>query len=139
MILTIFQNGPPVEMALYTTMAIFFAIGLVMLKIGLVISKAEVRTGIKWMLASFGIQVGIFFFVAGPLILLGISGAFGERGPEVIFIIIFLILALFIDVHVLNVIHELGIKRALLVFGLMSVPFLVVSFSVIALIVENVR
>ena len=100
------------------------------------VTKAETRTRFKWLLASFGIQVGMFFFVGSPMILLGISGAFGEQGPEVIFIIIFLVLALFIDLHVLNIVHQLGLKRALLVFGLMAIPFLIVSFAIIFLIVQ---
>ena len=115
---------------------IAFIVGLILLKVGLVVSKAETRTGFKWVLGSFGIQVGMFFFVGSPLILLGISGAFGEQGPEIILIIIFLVLALFIEVNILNIIHRLGILRALLVFGLMVAPFLIVSFSIIALIVQ---
>ena len=139
MILTLFQNGengPDFGPGLIVLIIIAFIVGLIMLKIGLVVTKAEARTGFKWLLSSFGIQVGMFFFVASPMILLGISGAFGEQGPEVFLIIIFLVLALFIDVNVLNIIHRLGIKRALLVFGLMAIPFLLVSFSVIVLIVQ---
>ena len=133
MIFMMFQNGQS-DMGIYITIAVFFVVGLIMLKIGLLITKAEARTGIRWTLISFGVQVGIFFFVAAPLILMGISGAFGEQGPAVVLIIVFMILALFIDLHVLNVFHKLGIKKALLVFGLMAVPFLIVSFSIINLI-----
>lgn len=130
------QNGPNWVLGIIYVIIIAFIVGLILLKIGLVIAKAEARTGFKWLLGSFGIQVGMFFFVGSPLILLGISGAFGEQGPEVILIIIFLVLALFIEVNILNIIHRLGIKRALLVFGLMVAPFLIVSFSIIALIVQ---
>lgn len=142
MILTLLQNGengqnvPNWVPVIIFIMVIAFIVGLILLKIGLVVTKAETRTRFKWLLASFGIQVGMFFFVGSPMILLGISGAFGEQGPEVILIIIFLVLALFIEVHVLNIIHRLGIKRALLVFGLMAIPFLLVSFSIIALVVQ---
>ena len=132
------QNGPEWVIGIIYLIVIAFIIGLILLKIGLLISKAETRTGFKWLLGSFGIQVGMFFFVGSPLILLGISGAFGEQGPEVILIIIFLVLALFIEVNLLNIIHRLGILRALLVFGLMVAPFLIVSFSIIALIVQFV-
>ena len=124
MILTLFQNGENGENGLSFGLEIFviiiiaFIVALILLKVGLVITKAEARTGFRWLLASFGIQVGMFFFVGSPMILLGLSGAFGEQGPEVIFIIIFLVLALFIDLHVLNIVHQLGLKRALLVFGL---------------------
>lgn len=139
MILTLFQNGengPSLGLEIFVIIIIAFIVGLILLKVGLVITKAEARTGFRWLLASFGIQVGMFFFVGSPMILLGISGAFGEQGPEVILIIIFLVLALFIDLHVLNIVHQLGIKRALLVFGLMAIPFLIVSFAIIFLIVQ---
>ncbi|MFX0186375.1 MAG: hypothetical protein ACFE8A_01430 [Candidatus Hodarchaeota archaeon] len=139
MILTLFQNGengPSLGPEIFVIIIIAFIVGLILLKVGLVITKAEARTGFRWLLASFGIQVGMFFFVGSPMILLGISGAFGEQGPEVILIIIFLVLALFIDLHVLNIVHQLGIKRALLVFGLMAIPFLIVTFSIIFLIVD---
>ena len=130
------QNGPTWVPVIIFFMVIALIVGLILLKIGLVVTKAETRTRFKWLLASFGIQVGMFFFVGSPMILLGISGAFGEQGPEVILIIIFLVLALFIEVHILNIIHRLGIKRALLVFGLMAIPFLLVSFSIIVLVVQ---
>ena len=136
MIFMLFQNGPQeMGMGLYITIIFAFIIGLIMLKIGLIITKAEARTGFKWLIGSFGIQVGIFFFVASPLILMGVSGAFGEHGPEIVLIIIFLILAFFMDVHLLNVLHRVGLKRALLVFGFMAIPFLMVTFSIITLIV----
>ena len=139
MIFMLFQNGPQeMGMGLYITIIFAFIIGLIMLKIGLIITKAEARTGFKWLIGSFGIQVGMFFFVASPLILMGVSGAFGEHGPEIVLIIIFLILALFMDVHLLNVLHRVGLKRALLIFGFMAIPFLMVTFSIIALIVFNV-
>ena len=134
MILAAFQMDQTTDIALITNIIVFFIVGLIMLKIGLVASKAEVRTSFKWLLISFGIQVGLFFFVASPLILMGISGAFGEQGPEIVLIVIFIILAVFMDINLLNVLHRLGIKRALLVFALMAVPFLLVSFSIIGLI-----
>ena len=135
MLLTVFQMEQLTFAALITNIIVFFIVGLVMLKIGLVATKAETRTGYKWLMGSFGIQVGMFFFVASPLILMGVSGAFGEGGPEIILIIIFIIIALFMDINVLNVLHKLGLKRALLVFALMAIPFLIVTFSIITLIV----
>jgi hypothetical protein len=131
----LFQDEPPdlLGIGIFATIIVAFIIGLIMLKLGLVITKAESRTGFKWLMGSFGIQVGMFFFVASPLILMGVSGAFGRRGPEFVLIFIFLILALFMDINVLNVLHRLGLKRALIVFALMALPFLMVTFSIIAL------
>jgi len=129
----LFQNGSPLDIGLIVTIIVAFIFGLIMLKIGLFATKAETRTSFKWLLASFGIQVGMFFFVASPLIIMGVSGAFGRQGPEIVLIIIFLILALFMEINVLNVLHQLGLKRSLLVFALMAIPFLMVTFSIITL------
>lgn len=131
MLLTLFQNET-IGVALYGTIAVLFVVGLILLKIGLRISKAETRTSFKWLLGSYGIQVGMFFFVGSPLILFGIVA---EQETDVALIIIFVILAVFMDIHLLNFLHQLGIKRALLVFALISIPFILVSISVITLIV----
>jgi len=113
-----------------------FGLALLLLKLGLVFTKAEVRTGFKWILISFGSQVGIFFFVGGPLMLLGFSGEM-EGGPPVLLMIIFIFLALFMGINVLNVMHQLGMKRALIVFLMMVIPFLVVDIILIMLIIES--
>ena len=135
MIFTLFQDVPQeMGLGLYIIMILAFILGLIMLKIGLVITKAEARTGFKWLIASFGIQVGIFFFVASPLMLMGSSGALGGQRPEIYLIVIFIILALFMDVNILNILHKVGLKRALLVFGFMAIPFLMITFSIITLL-----
>ncbi|MHA1468917.1 MAG: hypothetical protein ACTSP6_12700 [Promethearchaeota archaeon] len=130
MILIIFQNGTESNEGLFFFFPFMFVLALILLKIGLVITKAETRTGIKWVLISFGIQVGVFFFVAGPLMLAGFSETDGG-GPPAILIILFVIIALFMDVNVLNITHELGLKRALIVFIFIFIPFaFVVGFII---------
>lgn len=133
----LFQEGsdPFSDETIFMTLGIMFGLALVLLKLGLIVTKAEVRTGFKWVLASFGTQVGIFFFVGGPLMLLGFAGEM-EGGPTVILIIIFIFLALFIGVNLLNVMHQLGMKRALIVFAMMLIPFLVVDVILIMLLVS---
>ena len=133
----LFQEGsdPFSDETIFMTLGIMFGLALVLLKLGLIVTKAEVRTGFKWVLASFGTQVGIFFFVGGPLMLLGFAGEM-EGGPPVVLIIIFILLALFIGVNILNVMHQLGMKRALIVFAMMLIPFLVVDVILIMLLVS---
>ncbi|MBD3255949.1 MAG: hypothetical protein GF383_12705 [Candidatus Lokiarchaeota archaeon] len=127
------QVGPG-QTAIYIMLPVLFGLALLLLKLGLVLTKAEVRTGFKWVLASFGLQVGLFFFVASPLILIGITGGFGEAGPNFILIVLFSILALFIDINFLNIFHRLGIKRALIVFIMIIIPFiLVITFLIMML------
>lgn len=137
MIFLLFQEGsdPFSDETIFMTLGIMFGLALVLLKLGLIVTKAEVRTGFKWVLISFGTQVGIFFFVGGPLMLLGFAGEM-EGGPTVILIIIFIFLALFIGVNLLNVMHQLGMKRALIVFLMMLIPFLVVDVILIMLLVS---
>ena len=129
-------NDPFSNEAIFVTLGIMFGLALLLLKIGLLLTKAEVRTGFKWLLASFGFQVGTFFFVGGPLMLLGFAGEM-EGGPPVVLMIIFIFLALFIGVNVLNVTHQLGMKRALIVFMIMLIPLLVVDAILIMLLVSG--
>jgi hypothetical protein len=84
-------NDPFSNEAIFVTLGIMFGLALLLLKIGLLLTKAEVRTGFKWLLASFGFQVGTFFFVGGPLMLLGFAGEM-EGGPPVVLMIIFILL-----------------------------------------------
>ena len=80
--------------------------------------------------------IGVFFFVAGPLMLASFSENEGG-GPPGILIILFVILALFMDVNILNITHELGLKRAIIVFVFIFIPFaFVVGF--IIFIISNV-
>ena len=141
MIFLIFQNDnggndPFSNESIFITLGIMFGLALLLLKIGLTLTKAEVRTGFKWVLASFGFQVGTFFFVGGPLMLMGFAGEM-EGGPPVVLIIIFIFLALFMGVNVLNVTHQLGMKRALIVFLIILIPFLVVDAILIMLLVSG--
>jgi len=72
----------------------------------------------KWVAASFGIQFGIIFFVASPLILLGMMGRLageGGEGGEGGIIILVILFSLFIDLNVINVIHKIGLKRSVVV------------------------
>jgi hypothetical protein len=118
------------------TFGIMFGLALILLKLGLVLTKAEVRTSFKWVLVSFASQVGIFFFVGGPLMLLGFAAEM-EGGPPGVLILIFILLALFMGIHVLNVMHKLGIKRAFIVFLMILVPFLVVDAILIILLMNG--
>ncbi|MFX1260275.1 MAG: hypothetical protein ACFFAN_20685 [Promethearchaeota archaeon] len=110
-------------------------IDLILLKIGLKITNAEEKTRFKWILASYGIQVSVFLFLSVPFILWGILGEFEDEGPNPLLIILSFLLAMFIDVNILNVIHKLGIKRALFVYGLMMIPVFIaigIIFSILA-------
>ncbi len=124
-----------IRMRLFPDFIIFMLIILalieiVVLKIGLKITKAEEKTGMKWVLVSFACQVGMILFVSAPLILMGLSGEFsGEDsdGMPVGLIFMFIGFGLFMDLQILNIIHRLGMKKALIVFGLMLVPMIIIT------------
>ena len=125
----LYQNAGSLESLLFT-LPILFVIAFVMLKVGLVVAKTEVRAGFKWVIASYGIQVGLTFFISLPLFFIGISGGFGDAGPDMPLIILTIFMSCFIGVNILNVLHRLGMKRALLIFVLIFIP-LVLSVALI--------
>ena len=68
------------------------------------------------------IVIGI---IATPLILMGIAGAFRYEPPPISAIIITLVVAIFIVLNTINVIHHTGIAKALLVFLFMLIPLII--------------
>jgi hypothetical protein len=101
-----------------------FAVGdILLLKLGLVITKAQKRKRMKWVAGSFFIQFGVVFAVSSPLFLLGIMGAFrGE--PEGIVPIV--LISAFIDLNVINILHQIGLKRSLVVVVFTFIPLFLI-------------
>ena len=94
------------------------------LKFGLIITHAEEKKEWKWVLASSSIQAAAVFSVLFPYFLTSFTGGMHE-GPEVGLIIGLMILGLFIDLNIINVLHRVGIKRALLIFILEIIPVVI--------------
>jgi hypothetical protein len=120
----IFQlNLPPIEEMLPFIIAISLICGdIVIFKICLTISKAEVKSSFKWVAASFGLQFGLIFFISTPIILEGITSGFSNGGPDPGLIVLVVIFSFFIDLNLINVIHKIGLKRSLLVAILIMGP-----------------
>ncbi|MGB5912212.1 MAG: hypothetical protein WBH31_13545 [Promethearchaeia archaeon] len=95
------------------------AITFLILKLGLTIVKAEKRTRIKWVGYSFLIQFGVIFAIGSPLMLLGFAGGY-EGDPVAIIPII--VVAAAVDLNIVNVIHQVGLKRSFFVLVLILVP-----------------
>ena len=85
---------------------------ILLLKIGLAITKAQEKKNMKWVAGSFGIQFGIIFFISSPLLLFVMIGKF-QGDPGVIAPIV--LFSVFIDLNVINVLHKIGLKRSLVV------------------------
>ncbi len=94
-------------------------VAFLILKLGLIIVKAERRTGMKWVGYSFLIQFGVIFAIGSPLMLLGFAGAY-EGDPLAIIPII--VVAAAVDLNIINVIHQVGLKRSFFVLALILVP-----------------
>ncbi|NVM44294.1 MAG: hypothetical protein HWN79_05205 [Candidatus Lokiarchaeota archaeon] len=125
MFLTILQMGTiPMEKLFPIIIMVAFAVGdILLLKLGLVATKAKKRTRMKWVAGSFLIQFGVVFIISSPLFLLGIMGAYrGE--PEGLVPII--LLSIFIDFNVINILHQIGLKRSLIVVVLTFVPIMLI-------------
>ena len=129
MLLTFLQMGNTSigELIPFIIMGLFAAGDIVLLKLALVITNAQKRTRMKWVAGSFAIQFGIIFIISSPLFLLGFLGSFrGE--PDVIIPIV--ILAVFIDLNVINVLHQVGLKRS---FGILLLTFIPIILIMIGL------
>ncbi len=116
------------ELIPFIIMGLFAAGDIVLLKLALMVTNAQKKTRMKWVAGSFAIQFGIIFIISSPLFLLGFLGSFhGE--PDVIIPIV--ILAVFIDLNVINVLHQVGLKRSFVILLITFVPiiFIMIGFG----------
>ena len=109
-------------------MAAFAAGDILLLKLSLVITKAQKRTRIKWVAGSFLIQFGIIFIISSPLFLLGSMGVFQDDGPGAIIIPIIILYA-FIDLNVVNILHQIGLKRSLIIVVIVLIPIVFIMIG----------
>ena len=117
------------ELIPFIIMGAFAAGDILLLKLALVVTKAQKRTRMKWVAGSFVIQFGIIFIVSSPLFLLAFMGSF--KG-ELDVIIPIVILSLFIDLNVINILHQVGLKRS---FGILLITF--VPLIIVMIILGN--
>jgi len=131
MLFTFLQMGTPSidELIPFIIMGAFAAGDILLLKLALVVTKAQKRTRMKWVAGSFAIQFGIIFIVSSPLFLLAFMGSF--KG-ELDVIIPIVILSLFIDLNVINILHQVGLKRS---FGILLITF--VPLIIVMIILGN--
>jgi len=129
MLFTFLQMGTPSigDLIPFIIMGAFAAGDILLLKLALAVTKAQKRTRMKWVAGSFAIQFGIIFIISSPLFLLGFMGKF-QGEPDVIIPIV--ILSLFIDLNVINVVHQVGLKRS---FGILLITFVPIIIVMIIL------
>jgi hypothetical protein len=118
------------EMMPFIIAIVLIVADIIILKIGLAITKAEDRTNFKWVAGSFGIQFGIIFFFSLPLLFMGFRGAFGAGGPDPAVMVPTIIFSAFIDLNIINVIHKLGMKRSIIIVLLTLGPLIVAMYII---------
>ena len=96
---------------------------ILLLKLGLMMTKSKKRTRMKWVTGSFAIQFGVVFIISSPLFLLGIIGAYQGEPQGLVPVILF---SIFIDLNVINVLHKIGLKRSFVVVVLTFVPIMLI-------------
>ncbi|MCK4370915.1 MAG: hypothetical protein KAW03_07590 [Candidatus Lokiarchaeota archaeon] len=99
-------------MGIYIIVAVLILGDILLLKIGLAITKAQERKNMKWVAGSFGIQFGIILFISSPLLLYGMIGRFDGNEGVIAPVVLF---SVFIDLNVINIIHKIGLKRSIVV------------------------
>jgi hypothetical protein len=126
MIFNILQMGGNIPPNIILTYSILVGIGFIasvlLLKLGLKFVKAERRRTFKWTAISFFLQVLVIFMMGSPFILLGFANALNDKGPPLGMIIFLIVIAIFIDMNVINVIHRTGLLKSLWPFLLMAIP-----------------
>jgi hypothetical protein len=128
MILTLLQF-PTIRLTvpqffLFIMLPIFIVSEIIWFWISLKIVKAKERKTFKLSALSFAIQAGVLIFINSPFIFFGILGQLG--GAVMPYLLLYLPLCVFIEINLINVIHQTGIKKATGVFFLMLIPLVII-------------
>ena len=99
---------------------VLLASGVIILKVALVITKAESKTDMKWVAGSFFIQYGVTLFISLPMqldmIIAFMSGSsYNNEGPPPSLLAIVVIFSTFVVVNLINTIHKPGIIRSFII------------------------
>ena len=126
MIFNVLQIGGDIPPGILLTYSILVGVGflasVLLLKMGLKFVKAERRMTFKWTAISIFLQILVIFMLGSPFILLGFANALNDKGPPMGIIIFLIVIAVFIDMNVINVIHQTGLLKSIWPFLLMVVP-----------------
>ncbi len=109
--------------------------GVLILKIGLAVTKAESKTNMKWVVGSFFIQFGVILFISTPMFFdMFLHPNFGTPNfiypipPSVITMIV--IFSIFIVLNLINTIHKPGIIRSFVITLLILGPIIISSYLI---------
>jgi hypothetical protein len=126
MLLNLFQGTGSASMGEIITYSLVagvsFLFMILFLKLGLKVVKSRTKKGFKWLAISIIMQLFMVALLASPFILIGFAGGFNDKGPSPGLIIFAIIIAIFMDLNIINILHKTGLKKAILCFFLMIVP-----------------
>ena len=129
MLLNIFQvtggSSTGVIITYSIVAGVSFLFMILFFKLGLAMVKSKSRKRFKWLAISIIIQLCMIALLASPFILIGFAGGFDNKGPSPGLIIFAIVLAILMDLNIINILHKTGLKRAILCFLLMLVPLII--------------
>ena len=98
--------------------AALLGFGVILLSLGLAITRAQERKSIKWVAVSFFIQFGVAIFFSAPLALekiLAIVYKTKYEGPQTPAAVAVIAVSVFILVNFINMIHKPGIINSIVI------------------------
>ncbi|MBY9017660.1 MAG: hypothetical protein KGD66_02405 [Candidatus Lokiarchaeota archaeon] len=126
MLLNMFQINGGSSTGLIITYSIVagatFLFMILFLKLGLASVKSKTKKGFKLLAISILIQLSMIALLASPFILMGFAAGEFDKEPSPVLIIFAIVLAIFMDLNIINILHKTGLKRAILCFFLMIIP-----------------
>ena len=111
----------------FIIMGVLIVVDIIILKIGLVITKAKIKTDMKNVALSFFIQFGLIVFISTPMIFQGSLGYFDQGLPPGL-IMATILFSAFIDWQIINIVHKIGLKRAFIVVILIIGPMSIAMY-----------
>ena len=112
---------------------ILILVGIIILKIGLAITKAQSKTSFKWVAGSYLIQYAVTLFLSSPMLLnmvlsamrcmeSGLPDCYYESDPGLIGMAV--IFSVVLVLNLINIIHKPGLKRSLILTLLILGPII---------------
>jgi hypothetical protein len=130
-----FQSGLA-ELAIYSPFFIAGGLivgGIFLLKLGLVITKAESKTNFKWVAISFLLQYGLTLLMSTPILLdmiLAFAKGTSYEGPSEGTMAMAIIFSIVLVINIINIIHKPGLKRSIIVALLILGPIVGSNFII---------
>jgi len=129
----LFQDNTMEKYGPFIIAAVMIFVGIIILKIGLAITKAESKTNFKWVAISYLILYGVTLFVSSPMLLdmflsemecikSELPDCYNETDGGIIAISV--LFSVFLVLNLINVIHKPGLARSFILTLLILGPII---------------